>query len=270
MNKDFKPILALELPDEYKIPLNTLLSAVEHQDLTPELLNISEEVLTLNPSNHIIWNLRKTLIQKFNHSFDEERIFLDQLFDDEIKNYQLWNHRRWLVTTSNDDSKEKEFIEKILSADLKNIHCWTYRMFCVKHFNWDHTEELRFAELCLEDDIRNNSAWSYRSNFVEKDEKEVSYVIQAINTDSENESAWNWLAFLLENNKKFLEIEEVKEFIEKFVDPKSDVFSVFGAVLFFSLKNQGIHLNYDSSEIVEKSSRMDPKRRSFYEFLAQN
>jgi protein farnesyltransferase/geranylgeranyltransferase type-1 subunit alpha len=54
------------------------------------------------------------------------------------KNYQIWHHRRYIANLMEPEKMnieaELERIDDILDDDDKNYHCWTYRIWFVEHF----------------------------------------------------------------------------------------------------------------------------------------
>ena len=87
-----------------------------------------------------------------------------------MKTYQVWHHRRLLLTAlrSLDIAKaELAFIARVLQRDAKNYHTWSYRQWLLAHFNDEEAGglwagERAWVEELLEDDVRNNSAWHHR------------------------------------------------------------------------------------------------------------
>lgn len=87
-----------------------------------------------------------------------------------MKTYQVWHHRRLLLTSlrSLDAARaELAFIARVLQADAKNYHTWSYRQWLLVHFNDEETGglwagERAWVEDLLEKDVRNNSAWHHR------------------------------------------------------------------------------------------------------------
>lgn len=87
-----------------------------------------------------------------------------------MKSYQVWHHRRLLLTAlrSLDAARaELAFIARVLQADAKNYHTWSYRQWLLAHFNddeagWLWAGERSWVEDLLEKDVRNNSAWHHR------------------------------------------------------------------------------------------------------------
>ena len=117
---------------------------------------------------------------------------MDELAVKFLKTYQVWHHRRLLVTITRKAKQELAFIQKGLQVDEKNYHTWSYRQWILAHFGgtgntttittttttttntksttsdenqldnslWEG--ELDFIESMLISDIRNNSAWHHR------------------------------------------------------------------------------------------------------------
>jgi protein farnesyltransferase/geranylgeranyltransferase type-1 subunit alpha len=83
-----------------------------------------------------------------------------------MKTYQVWHHRRLLITSLGISYalRELEFIAKVLRVDTKNYHTWSYRQWLLSYFNdsdlW--AEELDFVDQMVVGDVRNNSAWHHR------------------------------------------------------------------------------------------------------------
>lgn len=103
---------------------------------------------------------------------------MDAIAVHNMKTYQVWHHRRLLITdltTSSPTSKptkdpidtattELEFIARVLDVDTKNYHTWSYRQWLLAHFDdaglW--LGELPYVDDLLQEDVRNNSAWHHR------------------------------------------------------------------------------------------------------------
>jgi protein farnesyltransferase/geranylgeranyltransferase type-1 subunit alpha len=116
-----------------------------------------------------------------------ELTLMDELAVKFLKTYQVWHHRRLLVTITRKAKEELAFIRKGLQVDEKNYHTWSYRQWILAHFGGTgHTiiattrsaseenrlenvgdnslweGELDFIDSMLNSDIRNNSAWHHR------------------------------------------------------------------------------------------------------------
>jgi len=99
---------------------------------------------------------------------------MDEIATVYLKNYQVWHHRRLLLTyiyskdpaTKSSDLllKELKFIEKVFGEDSKNYHTWSYRQWILSNFNRNElwAVEIPFVERMIDEDVRNNSAWHHR------------------------------------------------------------------------------------------------------------
>ena len=150
-----------------------------------------------------------------------------------LKTYQIWHHRRLLLTHLRNPIPELRFIERCLEVDSKNYHTWSYRQWLLAYFIDDDDlwrGELDFVENAIGDDVRNNSAWHHRYFIVfgcrvrpgEEDRarvarRELTYVFltqstsylmhqnsftkQSISLAPNNPSAWNYLRGILDHMK---------------------------------------------------------------------
>lgn len=105
----------------------------------------------------------QTLIA-LNASLDDELLLMDELATAHLKTYQVWHHRRLLITQTRNPGPELKFIERSLNVDAKNYHTWSYRQWLLAYFADEDlwVDEIPFVEKLLKEDIRNNSAWHHR------------------------------------------------------------------------------------------------------------
>lgn len=111
-----------------------------------------------------------------------ELSLMDNIAVQFLKTYQVWHHRRLLVSLTQQPRRELEFINDSLKSDAKNYHTWSYRQWILAFFGgagggagvaadtgddadtdgdlWDG--ELDFVDSMLAQDVRNNSAWHHR------------------------------------------------------------------------------------------------------------
>lgn len=72
------------------------------------------------------------------------------------------HHRRILVDSTSDFSRELKFTEEILRGDSKNYHAWQHRIWVVEKFDLFSNDEIDYCTRLITEDVRNNSAWNYR------------------------------------------------------------------------------------------------------------
>lgn len=158
---------------------------------------------------------------------------MDDIAKHFMKTYQVWHHRRLLLTAINSvdvAALELEFLRDVLEADSKNYHTWSYRQWILAHFNnearlW--ARERGYAETLLDADVRNNSAWHHRFFVVfasgvrlgDEDReqvrrRELAYVKEQIAVAPNNASAWNYLRGVLETTRT--PFEELTSFVEPY------------------------------------------------------
>jgi len=126
------------------------------------------------------------------------------------KNYQLWQHRRWILERLPETfrSRELDHTAEILQEDSKNYHAWAHRQWAIKTFDL-FAHELDFAASMIDSDCRNNSAWNQRwfvlqsrgkldgPDSKEVVDQEIQYSKTIIERDNGNSSPWNYMTGLL-------------------------------------------------------------------------
>eukprot|EP00438_Fugacium_kawagutii_P031307 Skav215331 [mRNA] locus=scaffold1391:33066:38598:- [translate_table: standard] len=145
---------------------------------------------------HAAFGPRRTRQDELAIELDDEREFTDKWARDCPKNYQVWYHRRWLISeiaarkrSSGGASAEEEILQMAreelgyhlecmqVNNDYKNYNGWSHRQFILQQFNlWK--EELPFVEQLLSEDIRNNSAWNHRYAVVRNESSPLSDAVR--------------------------------------------------------------------------------------------
>ena len=68
---------------------------------------------------------------------ETELKLMDELAVKYLKSYQVWHHRRLLVTLMRKPRPELTFITRSLAEDSKNYHTWSYRQWLLAYlFMW--------------------------------------------------------------------------------------------------------------------------------------
>lgn len=150
--------------------------------MSERVLELTENIIRQNPAHYSAWSaqLRATTPRILSNSshrqyryktllalkspLDVELRLMDELAVKYLKTYQVWHHRRLLVTLTRTPAPELAFIEGSFRVDSKNYHTWSYRQWLLANFNDDKlwSGEPAFVETMLSEDIRNNSAWHHR------------------------------------------------------------------------------------------------------------
>jgi protein farnesyltransferase/geranylgeranyltransferase type-1 subunit alpha len=129
---------------------------------------------------------------------EEDFEYTEDLATENSKNYQIWHHRQWLVTHTNDASRELDFTALLINDDSKNYHAWSYRQWVIKKFDlWE--KEMQYLDHLLTQDLRNNSAWNMRYYVFTHApqhtslQNEINTAFHWISKSPNNQSPWNYI-----------------------------------------------------------------------------
>ncbi|KAI3396453.1 hypothetical protein diail_12173 [Diaporthe ilicicola] len=242
-------LAAIAYPEEYAEAISYLRAVMAKKEFSPRCLRLTEHIISMNPAHYTVWLYRFSIVQGMKASIPEEIEWLNQVSLENLKNYQIWHHRRLLMDhyypsiESNSEEKaklaksEQEFLAQILAEDTKNYHVWSYRQYLVPKLGLFGESELRAAEALIDEDVRNNSAWSHRFFIVFSDpanatpgslstehdpkvsadiiDREVKYAEDKILLAPQNQSPWNYLrGVLVKGGRK---MGTVQGLVERFV-----------------------------------------------------
>ncbi|ORX58757.1 protein prenylyltransferase [Hesseltinella vesiculosa] len=129
--------------------------------LVPIAYAPESDIIDMNPAHYTIWQYRQQVLFALHADMVLELNYLDDIAENQVKNYQVWHHRQVIVDALGNGDREIPFINGILEEDSKNYHAWSYRQWVVKRFSlwlqdWTYTDDM------ITLDLRNNSAWNYR------------------------------------------------------------------------------------------------------------
>ncbi|KAH6879372.1 hypothetical protein BKA70DRAFT_1127296, partial [Coprinopsis sp. MPI-PUGE-AT-0042] len=234
--ENMAPIAPIMYTPEYKDATGYFRAIVKNGERSPRVLELTEAVIRLNPGHYSAWYYRYDTLMAIGASLDTELELMNELAVKYLKSYQVWHHRRLLVTLMRKPRPELAFITRSLAEDSKNYHTWSYRQWLLAYFKDDEAlwqGELDFVEEMLGQDVRNNSAWHHRffvvwaSGVREEGEsqsdrerilrRELIFVKQSISLAPNNPSAWNYLRGVLEHQK--LPYSTVTEFVKPYALP---------------------------------------------------
>ncbi|GJE85280.1 protein prenyltransferase [Phanerochaete sordida] len=220
------PIAPIFYTPEYKDATDYFRGIVKTGETSERVLELTEEIIKMNPAHYSAWQYRYRTLLALNAPLHSELRLMDDFAVNNMKTYQVWHHRRLLITHLTAGSvpaadpfdtaqAELEFIARVLDVDTKNYHTWSYRQWLLAHFDdpalW--LGELPYVDDLLQEDVRNNSAWHHRYFVVfgrgsraqatpaegaEVSQRETRYVKGKIALAPNNASAWNYLRGILE------------------------------------------------------------------------
>lgn len=219
------------------------------KEYSPRCLRLTQHIISINPAHYTVWLYRFSIVQALEIPIPEEIEWLNEVSLNNLKNYQIWHHRRlvmdhYVPTIQSSPEKiaelaksEQQFLEQILAEDTKNYHVWSYRQYMVPKLGIFGESEVAAADELIEEDVRNNSAWSHRFFIVFSDPKhttvgslstesdakvpaeiidrEVQYAQTKILLAPQNQSPWNYLRGVLVKGGRA--IGSVEAFVDQFV-----------------------------------------------------
>ncbi|KXN92160.1 Protein farnesyltransferase/geranylgeranyltransferase type-1 subunit alpha [Leucoagaricus sp. SymC.cos] len=227
------PIAPILYSPEYKDAADYFRAIVKAQERSERVLQLTEELIRLNPAHYTAWQYRYETLLALSSSLETELELMNELVIKYLKTYQVWHHRRLLLTQLRTPLPELRFIERCLQVDPKNYHTWSYRQWLLSHFVDDEDlwkGELDFIENAIGDDVRNNSAWHHRHFVVfgcgvragQEDrarvvKRELIFTKQNISLAPNNPSAWNYLRGILDHPK--LPYSLLTQFVKPYTVP---------------------------------------------------
>lgn len=200
-------------------------------DYSIDALNLTMELLLLNPEYYTIWNYRREIMLQglFPNSddttkqniLDKELKTLQDIMKDFPKVYWIWNHRKWCLSQIPwpDWSRELLLVTKMLERDARNFHVWEYRRYVVAQIEKAEESskaqrEFEYTTAAINSNFSNFSAWHNRTKLIpqilsqvpdadDRDQRrrellkdELELIKGAIYTDPDDQSVWlyhRWL-----------------------------------------------------------------------------
>ncbi|KAL8293778.1 hypothetical protein RQP46_000479 [Phenoliferia psychrophenolica] len=182
--------------DEYKSLIDKLYLARSSEDYSTDALELSTQVLSLNPEFQTGWGIRRTILL---HGIlkDAERPARQQQLERDLhltnqslkqnpKNYSAWEHRKWVLVTMPDADWDMEMsmVDLYLKRDARNFHSWNYRRYLISIMRFLNTSssspdsapkitklpstssEIAFTRTKISESFSNFSAWHYRTKLL--------------------------------------------------------------------------------------------------------
>ncbi|KAF9815477.1 hypothetical protein IEO21_04574 [Rhodonia placenta] len=214
--QDVDALAPINYSEEYQDATDYFRGIVKTEEMSPRVLQLTEHIIRLNPAHYSAWQYRYRTLIALKSSLEDELRLMDAFAIEFLKTYQVWHHRRLLLTALRSvdaAAAELAFTARALEADTKNYHTWSYRQWLLAHFNDEDllwSGERAWTENLLERDVRNNSAWHHRFFFVwgsgvrkgdeDREEilrRELTFTKEKIALAPNNPSAWNYLRGVL-------------------------------------------------------------------------
>ena len=224
-------LATISYSDGYCECMSYLRGCMAANDLSPRVLELTEDVINMNPAHYTVWLYRAKVLFANDCDLRNELLWLEPMSLKFQKNYQIWHHRQQVVERLGSCEGETAFIAKMFELDAKNYHVWSYRQWLVKRFGlWDKGE-LGDMDKLLDKDVRNNSAWNHRwyvvfgradteKVFADREvvQRELEYAQEKIRLAPQNQSPWNYIRGLSRKatGDASLPLRSLKEFASEF------------------------------------------------------
>lgn len=248
-------------------------------------LELTTDLLDLNPEHYTVWNYRRELLTELNDKalLVKDLKFIEQLLPRYPKVYWLWNHRRWVLEELGSEApwdRELGLVTKMLEYDGRNFHGWQYRREVVKKIEDIKStsmaeDEFKYTTSKINANFSNFSAWFNRSQLLSKVEAEskdkqleaeLEYSRSAVFMDPEDQSAWTYYRWLLTNDlfadqqAKVIdsEIEQIKELAEE--EPDS-------VLCIYTLWVLTEKVGRPQPELIDRLVELDPMRAERYKYM---
>lgn len=195
----------------------------EAGQLDKEALELTAQILALNPDFASLWNLRREVFLALGTERSEEEIrtlyvgelsFLESCLRVNPKSYGTWYHRCWVMQhmPEPDWSRELQLCNRFLEIDERNFHCWDYRRIVTQSSQVPDADELDLTSSLITKNFSNYSSWHYRSKLLPRIHpdperhgrlseetllSELELVQNAFFTDPNDQSAWFYHRWLL-------------------------------------------------------------------------
>eukprot|EP01119_Soliformovum_irregulare_P001480 TRINITY_DN11183_c0_g1_i1.p1 TRINITY_DN11183_c0_g1~~TRINITY_DN11183_c0_g1_i1.p1 ORF type:complete len:316 (+),score=92.87 TRINITY_DN11183_c0_g1_i1:11-958(+) len=217
------PVCVIAYTDQFSDTLNYFRAILKKDERSPRALEISKEVIALNPANYTAWYFRRNVLEALKSDLTEELAYVSKVGNSNPKNYQIWFHRRWVVEHLKDYSHELSYCAKQVEGDSKNYHAWAHRQWAIQ-MNGQWEGELDYISQLLTEDVRNNSAWNQRYFVITKNRaipltddvirREIDYAFSYMQKAPNNQSSWTYMKGLF-LNRPYNSIPEFKQRIEE-------------------------------------------------------
>jgi protein farnesyltransferase/geranylgeranyltransferase type-1 subunit alpha len=212
------PVVFIKFTEEFKDLMSLFRAVAASGELSPRVLSLTEEIINISPAHYTVWYHRQLVSQALGRSWREELQWCSTLADDNPKNYQIWQHRRWCLNcgiTSGefvalDAQCELDFLSDFLTnpdqGDHKNYHAWSNRQWllrsCNSKFDLPFSIDVGFCMKMISLDVFNNSAWNHwhfcikggpSGSFKELPTAAILYACDVLRKHADNESPWSFI-----------------------------------------------------------------------------
>jgi len=128
-------VVAIDYSDKFRDVFSYFRAILLKDEKSERGFKLTTDCIALNPANYTVWYFRRKILKHLEMDLKKELAFIDSVIIGSSKNYQVWQHRKWLIENLNNPSTEKAFLDILHREDDKNYHVWQYRQWLIKHFS---------------------------------------------------------------------------------------------------------------------------------------
>jgi len=247
--------------EQFRALSDDALKRKRERDWSPDALDLTTQLLAINPEFYTIWNYRRNILVKgifpimspgeVNNLLSADLTLTMAALRQHPKVYWIWNHRRWCLEHVPDGpdednngwrkanwAKELYVAEKMLDADARNFHAWHYRRYVLASMAvpYTHDRELAYTTRKIESNFSNFSAWHQRAkvytslwehgleeyNMGRVKDEEFELIKQALYTDPGDQSVWLYHRWLVGPGDNQALLEREIRVIEELLEIEPD------------------------------------------------
>jgi protein farnesyltransferase/geranylgeranyltransferase type-1 subunit alpha len=213
-----EPVVFIKFTEDFKDLMSLFRAVAASGERSPRVLSLTEQIINISPAHYTVWYHRQLVSQALGRSWRQELQWCTSLADDNPKNYQIWQHRRWCLNcgiTSGefvvaDAQCELDFLAEFLTnpdhSDHKNYHAWSNRQWllrsCNASFNLPFDIDVGFCLRMIGLDAFNNSAWNHwhfclrggpSGSFKQLPDAAIVLACDVLRQHADNESPWSFI-----------------------------------------------------------------------------
>lgn len=108
---------------------------MEREEFTVVANHLAELVLNKLASNYNGWYVKRMCFEKGRLDLETELTWTRAFLIENVKNFQGWEYRRFLIEQRNDVGDELDYVDTVLEIEEKNYHVWAYKVQLANKFN---------------------------------------------------------------------------------------------------------------------------------------
>lgn len=183
-NKEKISLINTYYSDRERMLFCLLSSLIEKKEYSFEGYIICSYVIKMNSSYYSAWVYRRKCLKKLNLNLLNDLKFTKYIISDNIKSFQSWFHRRWLIeyiykmnyrkknNQRNNECNYNIYIEEGKNIDNKNENLNEYNIDMENNYISSFDDEKNF--ISSEEEMNSNSSYNIHDNFYNDDDGFIS------------------------------------------------------------------------------------------------